>query len=98
MQHSGRAGWRGKGIFAQQCKVRYNTERLEHNRQHGELWDCSCEALLSGKPCIVSHDGGLKEIVTEETGFVCSTLDEYVNAIKKIDSIDSSKCRERGLY
>jgi glycosyltransferase involved in cell wall biosynthesis len=56
------------------------------------------EALLSGKPCIVSHDGGLKEIVTEETGFVCSTLDEYVNAIKKIDSIDSSKCRERGLY
>src|SRR5579875_3380343 len=42
MQHSGRAGCRGKGIFAQQCKVRYNTERLEHNRQHGELWDCSC--------------------------------------------------------
>ena len=58
------------------------------------------EALLSGTPIIVSGDGGLKEIVTQECGYVCRTLEEYVEAVKRIEhgAIEPRKCLERGEY
>ena len=56
------------------------------------------EALLSGTPVITSGDGGLKEIVTPETGFVCHTLDDYLFAVRNLWRISPRACRGRGLY
>ncbi|MGI0079769.1 MAG: glycosyltransferase [Nitrososphaerales archaeon] len=56
------------------------------------------EALMSGIPVITSGDGGLGEIVTPDVGFICSNMQEYVSAIKRIAEIDPEKCLERGNY
>ena len=56
------------------------------------------EALMSGKPVITSGDGGLSEIVTPQVGFVCRTLDEYLQAVKSIDTIDKKEIRKRAEY
>ena len=56
------------------------------------------EALLSGTPVITSGDGGLKEIVTPETGYDCHTLDDYLFAVRNLWRITPRACRGRGLY
>ena len=59
------------------------------------------EALMMGKPVIVSSDGGLKEIVRDgEEGYVASDLQEYIDAVNNINDgkINAGKCRERGMY
>ncbi len=52
------------------------------------------ESLACGAPVIVSDRGAMPELVNEEVGFVCKTEADYINAIKNIDQIDRSKCRE----
>ena len=54
------------------------------------------EALMSGLPVITSGDGGLSEIVTPQTGFVCTTLGDYARAIEDIPTIDPRECVARG--
>ena len=56
------------------------------------------EALMAGIPVITSGEGGLSEIVTPETGFVCSSLDEYVSAVMRIGAIKPQACIDRGRY
>jgi glycosyltransferase involved in cell wall biosynthesis len=56
------------------------------------------EALLSGSPVITSGDGGLREIVTPECGFVCRSLADYLAAVNAAGKVDRAACRERGLY
>jgi glycosyltransferase involved in cell wall biosynthesis len=56
------------------------------------------ESMACGTPVIAYDNGAVKEIVTDgETGFVVPSgdIDAMVDAVKKIDSIDRSKCRER---
>lgn len=56
------------------------------------------EALLSGTPIITPHFGAFAEIQRPgETGFLCHTLRDYVQAIRDIDSIDPKACRRRGM-
>lgn len=55
------------------------------------------EALLSGTPIITPFFGAFAEIQTEKTGFLCSTLRDYVYAINNIEQIGPQNCRERGL-
>ncbi len=42
------------------------------------------EALTLGLPCIVSNVGGLKNIVDNDCGHLCSTVDEYVNELEML--------------
>lgn len=53
------------------------------------------EALASGTPVIASRLGGLGEIVSAETGFLCDTYEEFVEAIMNIDRIKPEDCRKR---
>ena len=52
------------------------------------------EAQACGTPVIIQDLGASKELVQSgKTGFVVSTTDQYVEAIKNIDSIKPADCR-----
>ena len=55
------------------------------------------EALMSGTPVIASRAGGIPEVVTPETGFLCDTEDDYVRAVESLDQIVPSRCRQYAL-
>lgn len=57
----------------------------------------TAEALISGTPVICSNRGACPELVTEDVGFVCADLDDYVRAIERIEEIVPSVCREKAL-
>lgn len=57
------------------------------------------EALMSGCPVICTSSGGPREIVQDgSSGFLCSSFDEFVSAIKSVDRISSRDCVSRGAY
>jgi glycosyltransferase involved in cell wall biosynthesis len=63
-----------------------------------EAFGLTCiEAFFSGTPVICSDRGGLPEIVTSETGFVCRSREEFLAAAAAIGSIDPDTCRARAL-
>jgi glycosyltransferase involved in cell wall biosynthesis len=51
------------------------------------------EALMSGTPVICSDRGACPELVRPETGFTCSTFEEYVSALAQVDRISPLACR-----
>jgi glycosyltransferase involved in cell wall biosynthesis len=52
------------------------------------------ESLACGTPVIARERGSVPEILVHgRTGFVADTLDELVNAVKRIDIIDRAACR-----
>jgi glycosyltransferase involved in cell wall biosynthesis len=51
------------------------------------------EAMMSGTPVICSDRGACRELVTPETGFVCSTFEEYVSALAGVDHLSPLACR-----
>lgn len=52
------------------------------------------EALACGTPIIASDWGALPEIVREGvTGFCCRDMEEFVNAVGKVSTIDPLACR-----
>ncbi len=54
------------------------------------------EAMACGTPVIAFNRGSVPEIVKDgKTGFVVKNTKEMVGAIKKIETIDRKKCRER---
>jgi glycosyltransferase involved in cell wall biosynthesis len=56
------------------------------------------EALLSGTPIITPHFGAFAEINREgETGFLCHTLRDYVDALRCRHRISPQACRQRGM-
>lgn len=55
------------------------------------------EALMSGTPVICSDRGACPEIITPEVGFTCSSHDQYIAAIEKINDINSRACREKAM-
>jgi glycosyltransferase involved in cell wall biosynthesis len=55
------------------------------------------EALMSGTPVICSDLGACPEIVSSEVGFVCTTPQDYVEAIGRIGEISPAACRARAM-
>ena len=52
------------------------------------------EALACGTPVITMNEGSACEIVDDEVnGFVCTTEDELVDAVGRVDAIDRSRCQ-----
>jgi glycosyltransferase involved in cell wall biosynthesis len=52
------------------------------------------EALISGTPVICSDRGACPELIPRDVGFVCSTEDEYLDALERITTISPQRCRE----
>jgi glycosyltransferase involved in cell wall biosynthesis len=53
------------------------------------------EALACGTPVIAWNCGSVPEIIESGiTGFICSSIEEAVNAVKNIDLVDRRRCRE----
>lgn len=54
------------------------------------------EAMACGTPVIAYPNGAVAEVIkNKETGFIVKNVNEMVKAIKKIETIDRKKCRER---
>lgn len=54
------------------------------------------EAMASGAPVIAYPSGAAREVVeNKKTGFIVKDVKGMAEAMKKIDSIDRKKCRER---
>ena len=54
------------------------------------------EAMAAGVPVIAYDRGSCREVVADkETGFLVTTVDQAVEAVKKIDTIDRKACRRR---
>jgi glycosyltransferase involved in cell wall biosynthesis len=51
------------------------------------------EALATGTPLIAHAHGSAPEIVVPEVGFLCETLDEMVDAARRVHLIDRRACR-----
>jgi glycosyltransferase involved in cell wall biosynthesis len=62
------------------------------------LWDepfglTTIEALFSGTPVLATKRGALPEVLTNEVGALCDTLDEMVEASRTIASRKPETCR-----
>ena len=56
------------------------------------------ESLACGTPVITSRDGAFPEMIVEgKTGFLCSNLDQYINAVKNVDVLSPEAAREDAL-
>jgi glycosyltransferase involved in cell wall biosynthesis len=54
------------------------------------------ESMATGTPVIAYREGSVPEVVADgETGFVCSGIDEAVEAVARIGEIDRLACRRR---
>lgn len=53
------------------------------------------ESMAAGTPVIAFRRGSVPEIIKDgETGFIVDTVDQMVEAVQKIDSIDRRACRD----
>lgn len=54
------------------------------------------EAMACGTPVIAFNKGAMAEIISSgEDGFVIENVEQMIEAIKKIDTIDCKKCRQK---
>ena len=54
------------------------------------------ESMAAGVPVIAMDSGSCREVISDkETGFLVNSIDEAVEAVRKIDKIDRKKCRRR---
>jgi glycosyltransferase involved in cell wall biosynthesis len=54
------------------------------------------EAMACGTPVVTLKKGSTSEVVAHgETGFVAEDMDEFIEAVKNVDSISPEKCRSR---
>jgi glycosyltransferase involved in cell wall biosynthesis len=87
------------GEVSHQDKVKYlqNAKALIAASTFSEPFGLHfAEAGSCGTKVITTNDGAAGEVVAhDETGFVCNSVDEMVDAVKRLDSLDSVKCHER---
>jgi glycosyltransferase involved in cell wall biosynthesis len=57
----------------------------------------AAEALISGTPVICSNRGACPELISPDVGFVCSSHDEYITAVERIETISPRACREKAM-
>ncbi len=55
------------------------------------------EAMVSGTPVIASPAGGVPEIVTPQTGFLCDSDAQWLDAVDRVGAISPRHCREAAL-
>jgi len=55
------------------------------------------EAMMSGTPVITSDQGACPDIVNSRVGFVCTSFEQYLTAIKAAGSIKAQTCRQQAL-
>lgn len=55
------------------------------------------EAMMSGTPVISSTNGGSVEMVTPETGVLCSTESDWEDALDRIATVSPARCRAIGV-
>lgn len=54
------------------------------------------ESMATGTPVIAMDLGSTSEVIAHgKTGFLCQSLDEFVQALEQIQSIDRHACRQR---
>jgi glycosyltransferase involved in cell wall biosynthesis len=77
-------------------KLLGNAYALLHPINFAEPFGMSvAEAMLCGTPVIAFNKGSMPELIQhEKTGFLVNTVDEAVDAIGQIRSIDRKYCRE----
>lgn len=52
------------------------------------------ESMAAGTPVLAKPLGSVPEVIANgKTGFLCHSLDDYVNAIQRLGEIDRSECR-----
>lgn len=70
---------------------------------HPNMWNepfglVLIEAMACGTPVIARNRGSIPEIVIDgETGFIAETVEEMVDAVKKIDTISRGYCRHHAI-
>jgi glycosyltransferase involved in cell wall biosynthesis len=52
---------------------------------------------MSGTPVIASNRGACPEVVTGETGFICSDMEDYLRAVEQVGRISPQVCRKRAM-
>jgi glycosyltransferase involved in cell wall biosynthesis len=58
----------------------------------------ACEAMSCGTPVIAFDDGAIKEyVIDKRTGFICKDINEMIDALNKVHTIDPNECRKRAL-
>lgn len=72
-----------------------NAAALLHPINFAEPFGLSVvEAMACGTPTIAFSKGSMPELITDSTdGFLVNSVDEAVEAVKKLDSIDRTACR-----
>jgi len=87
------------GEVSHEDKVKYlqNAKALLCFSSFGEPFGLMfAEANACGTPVISFDDGAAKEVVEHgKTGFICSDIDEAVEAVSRLETIDSYDCRKR---
>lgn len=66
------------------------------------LWDepfglVVIEALMSGTPVIASHRGSLPELITADTGCICKSDEEFIEALQNPKRFDPEVCRKYAI-
>jgi glycosyltransferase involved in cell wall biosynthesis len=55
------------------------------------------EAMMSGTPVIASNRGACPELITDDTGFVCAEMGDYLRAVDGVGRISTKACRDRAM-
>ena len=81
---------------AERDKLLGNAFALLHPVSFNEPFGLSvAEAMLCGTPVVAFSRGSMPELIDNtKTGFLVNTIDEAVNAVKNIESIDRAYCRK----
>ncbi|HUF52322.1 MAG TPA: glycosyltransferase family 4 protein [Dehalococcoidia bacterium] len=53
------------------------------------------ESMATGTPVIARRRGSVPEVIRDgETGFICETVDEMLDALERVGSLDRHRCRQ----
>ena len=55
------------------------------------------ESMVSGSPVIASRRGSLPELVAAESGRICDSEDQMVQAVQELSSFSATHCRDYAL-
>jgi len=87
------------GEVDHQTKLTYlqNAKALLIPSQFGEPFGLiAVEAMSCGTVPIALRDGALGEIIEHgKSGFLCNSIDEMIDAVNKVDTIDPRNCRAK---
>ena len=53
------------------------------------------ESLACGTPIITAKHGGQRDILTPEIGTMCYSKEDYVDALRNVDKLNTTKCRQQ---